>query len=78
MSVWSSPLKAWHSEARVLLQREMSTAFMDAQRTSWKVTYAFVIPNATESGFLERHVDFNILRSSATSLHQVQPEMGIR
>lgn len=76
MSVWSSPLKAWHSGARVLLQQEMSTAFMDAQRTSWKVTYAFVIPNVTKSGFLQRRVDFNVLRSSATCLHQVQPEMG--
>lgn len=40
------------------------------------MTYAFVIPDATESGFLHRRVDFNVLRSSATCLHQGQPEMG--
>lgn len=40
------------------------------------MNYAFVILDVTESGFLQRCVDFNILRSSATCLHQVQPEMG--
>lgn len=46
------------------------------KEASSKVTYAFVITNVTESGFLQRHVDFNVLRSSATCLHKVQPEMG--
>lgn len=40
------------------------------------MTYAFVIPDVTESGFLQRCVDFNVLISSATCLHQVWPEMG--
>lgn len=40
------------------------------------MTYAFVIPNVTGSGFLQSRVGFNVLRSSATCLHQVWPEMG--
>lgn len=86
MSVWSSLLKAWHKApfrdqstaltGRCPLLSWMFREHLLRKEASWKATYAFTIPNVAESGFLQRHVDFNVLRSSATCLHQVQPEMG--